>query len=140
MTPVGQNTQKKTRAIVARSNKDGEEAFMCVNVERPRSSENSKKSNSNRLTSDDEAIYSAACRAQSNDGQIYIEIGKLNGRPVKVLRDTGCTGMIVDSRLDGDTRQFRLPADGRPHSDRYVIGQCLSGFPVLQTTLQSDVC
>ena len=22
-------------------------------------------------------------------------VGKLNGRPVKVLRDTGCTGMIV---------------------------------------------
>ena len=30
---------------------------------------------------------------------MYIGVGKLNGRPVKVLRDTGCTGMIVDSAL-----------------------------------------
>ena len=30
--------------------------FTCVNVERPRSSGNSKKSNLNRLTSNDEAI------------------------------------------------------------------------------------
>ena len=68
-----------------------------------RSSGNSRKSNSNRLTSDDEAIYSAACHAQSNDGQIYIEIGKLNGWPVKVLCDTGCTGMIVDRALIPDS-------------------------------------
>ena len=39
------------------------------------------------------------CRAQSNDGQTYVGVGKLNGRPVKVLRDTGCTGMIVDRAL-----------------------------------------
>ena len=85
--------------MVARSNEDDEEAFTCVNVERPRSSENFKKSNSNRLTSEDEAIYSAACHAQSNDGQIYTEVGKLNGRPVKVLQDIGCTGMVVDRAL-----------------------------------------
>ena len=36
-------------------------------------------------------------------GQIYMEIGKLNGRPVKVLRDTGCTGMIVDRALIPDS-------------------------------------
>ena len=71
--------------MVARSNEDGEEAFTCVNEERPRSSGNSKKSNLNRLTSDDEAIYSAACCAQSNDGQISLQVGKLNGWPVKVL-------------------------------------------------------
>ena len=51
------------------------------------------------LTSNDEAIYSAACHAQSNDVQISIGVGKWNGRPVKVLRDTGCTGMIVDKAL-----------------------------------------
>ena len=85
--------------MVARSNEDGEEACTCVNLENLRSSGNSKESNSNRLTSDDEAIYDPACRAQSNDGQIYIEVGKLNGRPAKVLRDTGCTGMIVDRAL-----------------------------------------
>ena len=72
-TPVAQINQEKTRAMVARSN--GEEAFICVNLGRPRSGGNSKRSNANRLTSEDEAIYSAACHAQSNDGQIYIEIG-----------------------------------------------------------------
>ena len=30
-------------------------------------------------------MYSAACLAQSNDGQIYIGIGKWNGRPVRAL-------------------------------------------------------
>ena len=138
-TPVGQSNQEKTRTIVARSNEDGEEAFMCVNVERPKSSRNAKKSNSNRSTSDDEAIYSAACRVRNNDGQIYIGVGKLNGRPVKVLRDTGSEGMIVDRALIPDSmvipgssgsRQSR-PADGRPQ----MVGQCLSGFPVLQRTL-----
>ena len=52
--------QEKTHAMVTRSNEDGEEAFTCVNVKRPRSSGNSKKSNSNRSTSDDEKIYSTA--------------------------------------------------------------------------------
>ena len=61
LMPVGQSNQKKTRAVVARSNEDGEEACMCVNVEKPKSSGNSKKSTSNRSTSDDEAIYSTAC-------------------------------------------------------------------------------
>ena len=40
-------------------------------------------------------IYSAACHAQSNNDQIYIEVGKLYGQPVKVLSDTGCTGIGV---------------------------------------------
>ena len=40
----------------------------------------------NGLANNDDAIYSAACHAQSNDGQISIGVGKLNGRPVKVLR------------------------------------------------------
>ena len=40
--------------------------------------------------------------AQSNDGQIYIEVGKLNGQPVKVLRDIGYTGMIVGRALIPD--------------------------------------
>ena len=71
--------------MVARSHEDGEEAFTCVNVEGPRSSGNSKKICSNGLTSNDEAIYSAACHAQSNDGQIYIGVGKLKGWLVKVL-------------------------------------------------------
>ena len=98
--PVGQSNQKKPRAMVTRSHED---VFTCVNVERPGSSENSKKRNLNRLTGNDEAIYSAACRVQSNDGQIYIGVGKLNGRPVKVLRYTGCIGMIVDRALLPDS-------------------------------------
>ena len=102
LTPVGQSNQKKTRAMVSRSSEDGAEAFTCVNVERPRSSGNSKKSNLNRLTSEDKAKYSAACHAQSNDGWIYIDAGKMNGRAVKVLRGTGCTGMIVDRALIPD--------------------------------------
>ena len=69
--------------MVARSNEDGEEAGTCMNVERSRSSGNSKKSNLNRSTSEDKAIYSAACRAQSIDCKIYIEVGKLNGRARK---------------------------------------------------------
>ena len=101
--PVGQSNQKKTRAMSVRSNEDSEEACACVNVEKPRSNGNSKNSNSNRLTSDDEAIYSSAFRAQSNDGQIYIEVDKLNGWPVKVLPDTRCTGMIVDRALIPDS-------------------------------------
>ena len=60
------------------------------------------KSSSNGLTSNDETIYSAACHAQCNGGQIYIEVGKLNGWPVKVLRDTGCTGMFMDKELIPD--------------------------------------
>ena len=60
--PAGQSNKKKT--MVARSHEDCEEAFTCVKLQ----SGNSKNSNSNRLTSNDEAIYSAACRAQSNDG------------------------------------------------------------------------
>ena len=82
-TPVSQCNQKKTRAMVAMSHEDGEEAFTCVNEERPKTCGNSKKSSWNRLTSSVEAIYSAACSAQSNDGQIYFGLDRLIGRPVK---------------------------------------------------------
>ena len=47
--------------------------------------------------------YSAACCAPSNDGHTDIGVGKLNGRQVKVLRDTGSTGMIVDRALIPDS-------------------------------------
>ena len=75
--------------MMARSNEGGEKACTCVNVEKPRSSGDSKKSISNslRLTSNNEAIYSAG-----HDGQIYIEVNKLNGWPVKVQRDTDVQG------------------------------------------------
>ena len=71
--------------MVGGSHEDGEQAFTCVNVEIPRSSANCKKSSLNGLTSNDEAIYSAACHAQKNDGQIYIGVGKFNGWALKVL-------------------------------------------------------
>ena len=93
-TPVSQSSQKKTRALVAQLDEDGDKAFTCVEVEGTRSRRNSKKSGTEGSTNSDRAVYSAVCRAQSNDG-----VGKLNGRPVKVLRDTGCTGMIVDRAL-----------------------------------------
>ena len=35
-------------------------------------------------TDSDRVVYSAVCRAQSNDPQTYVGVGKLNGRPVKV--------------------------------------------------------
>ena len=52
-TQVIQSTcsQKKTRAMVARSFEDGEEAFACVNVERTRSKRNLKNSDTEGLTS-----------------------------------------------------------------------------------------
>ena len=98
-TPVSQSSLKKTRAMVAQLDEDGEKAFTCVEVEGTRSRSNSKKSGTEGSTNSDRAVYSAVCRAQSNDGQTYVGVGKLNGRPVKVLRDTGCTGMIVDRAL-----------------------------------------
>ena len=48
-TPVGESNQKKTCAMVAKSHEDSEEAFTCVNVERPRSIGNSKKRKLNVL-------------------------------------------------------------------------------------------
>ena len=98
-TPVSQSSQKKTRAMVAQLDKDGEKAFTCVEVEGTRSRRNSKKSGTEGWTNSDRAVYSAVCRAQSYDGQTYVGVGKLNGRPVKVLQDTVCTGMIVNRAL-----------------------------------------
>ena len=77
-------------------------AFMCVEVEGTRLKRNLKKSSTEGSTNSDRAVYSAICHAHSNDGQIYIDVGKLNGQPVKVLRDTGCTRMIVDRALVPD--------------------------------------
>ena len=85
--------------MVAQLDEDGEKAFTCVEVEGTRSRRNSKKSGTEGSANSDRAVYSAVCHAQSNDGQTYVGVGKLNGRPVKVLRDTGCTGMIVDRAL-----------------------------------------
>ena len=43
LMPIGQSNQKETRAIVAVSHEDGEEAFTCVNVERPDQVETPKR-------------------------------------------------------------------------------------------------
>ena len=85
LTPVSQSSQKKTRAMLAQLDEDGEKAFTCVEVEGTRSRSNSKKSGTEGSTNSDRAVYSAVCRAQSNDGQTYVGVGKLNGRLVKVL-------------------------------------------------------
>ena len=102
LTPVSQSSQKKTRAMVARLDDNGKKSFTCVEVEGTGSKRNLKKSGTKGSTSSDRAVYSAVCHAQSNDGQTYVGVGKLNGWPVKVLRDTGCTGMIVDRALVPD--------------------------------------
>ena len=88
--------------MVAQSYEDGEEALTCVKVEGTRSKRSLKKSGTERSTNCDRAVYSAACHAQSNGGQTYVSVGRLNGRPVKVLRDTSCTGMIADRALVPD--------------------------------------
>ena len=88
--------------MMAQLDEDGKKAFMCVEVEGTRSRRNLKKSGTEESTNSDRTVYSAVCRAQSNDGQTYVSVGKINGRPVKVLRDTGCTGMIVDRALVPD--------------------------------------
>ena len=98
-TPVSQSSQKNTRAMVAQLHEDSEKAFTCVEIEGTRSRRNSKKSGTKGSTNSDRAVYSAVCRAQRNDGQTYIGVEKLNVRLMKVLRDTGCTGMIVDRAL-----------------------------------------
>ena len=82
---MSQSSQKKTHSMVAQLDEDSEKAFTCVEVEGTRSKRNSKKSSTEGLTSSDRAVYSAVCRAQSNDGHTYVGVGKLNGRPVKVL-------------------------------------------------------
>ena len=63
-TPLSQSSQKKTRAMVAQLDKDGEKAFTCVEVEGTRSRRNSKKSGTEGSTHSDRAVYSAVCRAQ----------------------------------------------------------------------------
>ena len=94
-----QVNQKKTNEMVGKSHEDGEEAFTYVNVERPQIRWKLQKEQFEWITYNDEAIYIAACHAQSNDGQTYTGVGKLNGQRVKVLRDTGCTVMNVDTSL-----------------------------------------
>ena len=69
-TPVSRSSQKKTRAMMAQLDEDGKKAFTCVEVERTRSKSNSK-SGTKGSTNSDRAVYSAVCRAQSNDGQTY---------------------------------------------------------------------
>ena len=82
---MNQSSQKKTHAMVAQADENGEKAFTCVEVEGTRSKRNLKKSGTEGLTNSNREVYSSACRAQRHDGQTYIGVGKLNGRPVKLL-------------------------------------------------------
>ena len=67
-TPVNQSSRKKTHAMVAQSSEDGKEALTNVKVGRPRSKGNLKKSGTDGSSSKDRKVYSAVCRAQSNEG------------------------------------------------------------------------
>ena len=98
-TLVSQSSQKKACAMVAQLHEDGEKACTCVEVEETRSKRNLKKRGTEGSTISDRAVYSAVCRPQSDDGQTYVGVGNLNGGTVKVLRDTGCTLMILDRAL-----------------------------------------
>ena len=69
--------------MVARSNEDGEEACMCVNVEKPRSSGNSKKSNSNRSSVPLKKITTEAV------AEALLHIYSRVGIPEEVLADQG---------------------------------------------------
>ena len=62
-TPVSQSGQKKTRAMVAQSCENDEEALMCL--ERTSSKRTLKKS--------------------GTDGSTNSGVGKLNGRPAKII-------------------------------------------------------
>ena len=57
-TPV---SQKKTRAMVAELDEDGEKAFTCVEVEGTRSRSNSKKIGIVGSTNSDRAVYRQCC-------------------------------------------------------------------------------
>ena len=106
-------------------------------MEGTRSKRNSKKSCTEESTNSDRAVYNAVCRAQSNDGQTYVGEGKLNGQPVKVLRDTGCTGMIVDRALVPDHTLIDVPLANvyldSPHYKGYCRVMCVSSlvYPVI---------
>ena len=67
-----------------------------MKLEGTKSKRSLKKSGTEESTNRERAVCSAVYHAQSNDDQTYTGEGKLDGRLVKVLRDTGCTGMIVD--------------------------------------------
>ena len=72
---VSQSSQKKTHAMVAQLDEDGEKACTCVEVKETRSKRNLKKSGTKGSTNSDRAVYSAVCRAQSNDGETYVGVG-----------------------------------------------------------------
>ena len=82
---MSQSSQKKTCAMEAQSDDDGEKDSTYVEMEGTRSKRNSKKSGTKESTNSDRAVYSAGCHAQRIDGQTYIGVRMLNGWPVKVL-------------------------------------------------------
>ena len=106
--------------------------------EEHRTKKNLKKSGTEGSTNTDSMVYSAVCRAQSNDGHTYVGVGRW-------MASEGTTRyrlyrMIVERTLVPDVMLLRFVADGVPYLDRRVIFQCLFGFPVLQRTLQGDMC
>ena len=66
--------------------------------------------------------------------QIYPEVDKLNGRPVKLLRDTGCTGMIVDRALISDS--MVIPGSS---GSLQMVDHTLIDVPLANVYLDSSV-
>ena len=118
-TPVSQSSQKKTRAMVAQLDEDGEKAFTCVEVEGTRSRRNSKKSGTEGSTNSDRAVYSAVCRAQSNDGsnRVCVDFRKLNKitevdpEPMKTAEDLfrRLSGKKYLSKIDLTKGYWQIP-------------------------------
>ena len=108
-TPVSQRSQKKTRAMVAQLDEDGEKAFTCVEVEGTRSRRNLKKSGTEGSTNSDRAVYSAVCRAQSNDGQRTsreLEPGPVGATRTRIMMITRVVIYLLGC-LGGPTRRLR---------------------------------
>jgi hypothetical protein len=61
-----------------------------------------------------------------------VDVGKLNGKPVKVLRDTGCTGIIVDL----DLLSNKAIVDGRQGSLQ-MVNHAVESVPVAWVMLDT---
>ena len=129
---MSQSSQNKTLAMVPQLDEDGEKAFTCVEANGTRSKRISKKSGTEGLTNSDRVVYSAVCHAQSNDGQTYVGVGKLIGRAVKVLQDTGCTGRIVDRVL---VRDMMVIPDSS--GSLHMVYHALTDLPLANVYLDS---
>ena len=91
-TPVSQSSQKKTRAMVAQLDEDGEKAFTCVEVEGTRSRSNSKKSGTVG-----ERIFGFPVLQRTLQGDVC----KLPSLPCNYWERARCTTNVARPRLEG---------------------------------------